>query len=98
MLSHERFRHGAYISREFSLNIWVWMELGIWPPRFDQLALPPTSELTVYSTRPLGRMAAPIPELRHPKGYLPDGYSRPADILAGQLRYGYIFKRFSTER
>jgi hypothetical protein len=63
---------------------------GHLPPM--QLALPAPNALTVYSTRPLGRMAAPIPELRRPKGYHPpQNYARPADLLAGQVRYGYIF-------
>jgi hypothetical protein len=58
----------------------------------DQLMLPAPSPLTVYSRRPLGLMAAPIPELRRPKGYQPpQNYGRPADLLAGQVRYGHNF-------
>jgi hypothetical protein len=95
MLAHIHFRHRCYVAREFSLQpIVLWFQLaedGL-EPRFTQLQLPAPSPLTVYSRRPLGFMAAPIPEHRRPKGYqLPYGYARPADLLRTQVRYGYIF-------
>ena len=56
----------------------------------DQLMLPAPCPLTVYSRRPLGFMAAPLPWMRRPKGYqLPQNYARPADLLRAQTRYSF---------
>lgn len=95
MLAHVHFRHRGQVAREFSLQpevmLWIWITDGV-PPHFTQKQLPAPNALTVYSLRPLGFMAAPIPQHRRPKGYcLGYGYARPADALAGQRRYGYIF-------
>lgn len=80
LLSHLHFKHRSSIVREFALNPMVVYYAEMWPPRFDQKALPAPNPLTVYSLRPLGYMARPIPELRRPKGYtLGYGYARPSD-------------------
>ena len=82
------------IVSEFRNSPIVRMMLFVEDRRFpsDQLMLPAPNPLTVYSRRPLGFMAKPIPEHRRPKGYvLPQNYSRPADCLAYQARYGHIF-------
>lgn len=85
MPAHIHFRHRAYVSRELSLNpIVQLMQLALdgYMPRFAQKQLPSPCPLTVYSSRPLGYMAVPIPELRRPKGYeLPQNYARPSDLL-----------------
>lgn len=81
MNAHIHFRHRAYVSRELALNPMVqWMQLALdgQMPYFSQKQLPAPNQLTIYTTRPLGKMAAPIPELRRPKGYeLPYGYVQP---------------------
>ena len=94
MPSHEFFRHRRMIARAFSLEISVmvmfWLDGGL-PPHFEQKQLSAPNPLTVYSKRPLGYMAAPIPEHRRPKGYTPpQGYSTPCDALRGQILYGKL--------
>jgi hypothetical protein len=91
LLSHISRMHWRQVQLKFAYNPIVWMTLWVEygnAPRFQHLALPAPNPLTVYSTRPLGKMAKPIPEHRRPKGYtLGYGYSRPADALAGQHRF-----------
>jgi hypothetical protein len=89
MPRHVSAKHRGLVLAEFRTNpatILYAIGCGFLPPM--QLALPAPNPLTVYSRRPLGFMAAPIPEHRVPKGYrLPQAYSRPADALASQLRW-----------
>ena len=84
-MSHIHFKHSSYVAREFSLDSavqWMWLMMEGEVPRFTQLQLPAPNPLTVYSTRPLGMMAVPLPWLRRPKGYeLPYGYARPYEGL-----------------
>lgn len=92
--AHISFKHRGLVLAEFRRNpvimIDAFLRLGYFPR--EQKSLPSPSALTVYSRRPLGFMAAPIKELRRPKGYQPpQNYGRPADILAGQARYGRNF-------
>jgi hypothetical protein len=94
MPAHISFKHRGMVLAEFRRNPIMIEYLFANEGRFlpDQPMLPAPNPLTIYSTRPLGKMAAPIPELRRPKGYQPpQNYGRPADILAGQVRYGHIF-------
>jgi hypothetical protein len=89
MPMHISARHRGMILAEFRRNPVMVEHYFMTEGRFlpDQLMLPAPNALTVYSRRPLGFMAAPIPELRRPKGYCPGyGYARPADALCGQLR------------
>ncbi len=88
MLCRISFKHRwmtlAKFARNPEVRMFMFVELGYFPE--DQLMLPAPNPLTVYSRRPLGFMAAPIPEHRRPKGYkLPYGYGRPFEILRGQL-------------
>ena len=94
MPRHVSARHRAMVLSEFChspiMRDYLFMNEGRFLP--DRLMLPAPSPLTVYSRRPLGFMAVPIPELRRPKGYQPpQNYARPADLLAGQVRYGRYF-------
>jgi hypothetical protein len=91
MLMHVSVKHRGMILSRFRCNPEVqrmmFLERGFFPK--DQPMLPAPNPLTVYSRRPLGKMAAPIPELRRPKGYQPpQNYGQPWEMLAGQLRYG----------
>ena len=85
MPAHVHFRHRSYVSIEFSLNSLIQALLiheNRRYPHFAHLALPAPSSLTVYSTRALGRMAAPMPFMRRPKGYVPGQCEgRPSDML-----------------
>lgn len=95
MMSHIHFRHRMYVAREFSLDSaiqWMWLFMEGEIPRFDQKQLPAPNLLTVYSTRPLGKMAAPLPWLRRPKGYeLPYGYARPHERLLGWNGFRVVY-------
>ncbi len=93
MPRHISSRHRSMVLAEFRMNpamIIYGLLSGFLPPM--QLALPAPNPLTIYSRRPLGKMAAPLPWMRRPKGYQPpQNYARPADILAAQVRYGHLF-------
>lgn len=59
---------------EFVLNPTVQLMRLMWDgelPYFPQNQLPAPNPLTIYSTQPLGVMAAPMPWMRRPKGYVP---------------------------
>ena len=90
MPRHVSAKHRGMVLAEFRMSPATTLygaASGYFPPM--QLALPAPNPLTVYSRRPLGFMAKPIPEHRRPKGYvLPQAYSRPADALAAQRFYG----------
>ena len=95
MPSHEHFKHRDVILRTFTLNpiivLYRWMEDGV-PPHFDQKQLPAPNPFTMYSTRPLGHMAAPISQHRIPKGYTPGyGHARPFELLGGQPRFNRFY-------
>ena len=84
--AHIHFKHRAAVLVEFRLNpiiqLMSFMEDGYLPGFGDQKQLPAPNPLSIYSTRPLGRMAAPIPEHRVPKGYrLPYGSARPFERI-----------------
>lgn len=85
--AHISFKHPGMELAEFCANPLIilrcFVENRYIPPM--RIALPAPNPLTIYSRRPLGFMAAPIPELRRPKGYVPpQNYARPADILLSQ--------------
>jgi hypothetical protein len=89
MPRHISATHRALVLAEFRMStatiLWGCAQ-GYFPPM--QLALPAPNPLTVYSRRPLGFMAKPIPEHRRPKGYvLPQNYVRPVDALATYKRF-----------
>jgi hypothetical protein len=74
MAAHMHFRHLKMILAEFRHNpIISYMRL-LWKfegyrDTDEPLALPAPNPLTVYSRRPLGRMAKPFPWMKRPKGY-----------------------------
>lgn len=72
-MSHIHFRHRSYVLREFAQKPWViaYLLADGRVPVFHEKALPLPSPLTVYSNRPLGKMAKPLPYMRRPKGYEP---------------------------
>ena len=89
--AHVSFKHRGFTWAKFRMNPIViahcLLENGFIPQM--QLALPAPNPLTVYSRRPLGVMASPIPELRRPKGYNAwHDYVIPALRLMGHGRYG----------
>ena len=90
MPRHVSTKHRLTVIAEFRMNPTVVLfQLLEGRVHQMQLALPAPNPLTVYSRRPLGFMAKPIPEHRRPKGYvLPQAYARPADALAAQRFYG----------
>lgn len=95
MPAHVSFKHRDMVIAGFYLNPYMQafniIEHGVIRP-FEQKQLPAPNPLTIYSTRPLGMMAAPIPEHRRPKGYtLGYGYARPFEALALQLRFNRYF-------
>lgn len=79
MPAHVSFKHRRMALAKFMTNPWIIADCilrGIRPP--TQKALPAPNPLTIYSRRPLGHMAATIPQHRRPKGYeLGDGYAQP---------------------
>jgi hypothetical protein len=93
-MSHVHFRHILSVRAELMTNPWFMaadlVEFGYLAPM--QPALPAPNPLTVYSRRPLGYMAAPIPQLRRPKGYEPpQRYARPADLMISRR---YMWERY----
>lgn len=91
MLSHLHFKHARCIRHEFAMNPLVQLMRLMWDgemPHFAQKQLPAPNPLTVYSTQPLGVMAAPLPWLRRPKGYTPpQGYAQPWQTVHYTWRY-----------
>jgi hypothetical protein len=90
MPMHVSVHHKWMILSKFRNDPTVILHYFVKYRRFPQAqrALPASSPLTVYSRRALGKMAAPIPELRRPKGYKLDrNYGRPADLLAVAPHY-----------
>lgn len=90
MLMHVSAKHRGMVLSRFrnspEVRFFMFAERGYFPE--DQKMLPAPNPLTVYSTRPLGKMAAPIPQHRRPKGYqLERGYAQPWQLLAGALHY-----------
>lgn len=96
MPAHVSFKHRGYALREMCRSpLMLWFHLYHYGYLLteDRKMLPAPNPLTIYSTRPLGKMAAPIPQLRRPKGYQPPhNYARPADILAGQ-RPSFVWQK-----
>ena len=93
MPRHQSAKHRKMILAKFRMDpamILYGLSNGFLPPM--QLALPAPNPLTVYSKRPLGYMAAPIPEHRRPKGYtLGYGYAQPWENLRV---HRYLWERF----
>ena len=93
MLCHVSFKHRRMTLAKFARNpeirMFCFVERGYFPE--DQLMLPAPNPLTIYSRRPLGMMAAPLPWMRRPKGYsLGYGYARPFQLLSGRK---YVWER-----
>jgi hypothetical protein len=93
MLMHVSARHRGMVLAQFRTNPSVILHClaeRAWLPPM-QLALPSPNPLTVYSRRPLGMMAAPLPYMRRPKGYQPpENYATPSDLLRfGAARYAW---------
>ena len=82
LAAHLHFRHLGLVLSEFrhEVRFYLFVEDGRFPA--EPKMLPAPNPLTIYSRRPLGMMAAPIPEHRRPKGYtLDQNYGRPSDML-----------------
>jgi len=91
--AHVSAKHRKMTMAEFRRNPVMIEYLFANEGRFleDQLMLPAPSPLTIYSRRPLGKMAAPIPEHRIPKGYRPpQNYARPSDLIFSRR---YVWER-----
>ena len=91
--AHISARHRVMVLAEFRSDPLLRELLFTQEGRFipDQLMLPAPSPLTIYSRRALGKMAAPIPEHRRPKGYQPPtNYARPSDLIFSRR---YVWER-----